>query len=286
MLLALKIKTAIVAAVFAASPVAVSVLAPAGQKGVEAPMLVELKPGTLRYFASGEFTRDGKPVDAPETTIRIRRAFMIMKDQVSVAEYQRCVIENACVPLAPEAATRPGRPAVMVSWRDAQSYAQWLSRKTGVRYRLPSDEEWTYAAGSRAPNESPAAGTGSDAVDRWLSRYERESRRQPVNPVVMPLGSFGVNENGLADVGGNVWEWTDTCFTRSAVDGGRMRVVMENCGVRVVEGAHRTYISDFIRDARGGGCAVGTPPSNLGFRLIRDDTAGWLSSLKGRFARG
>ena len=33
------------------------------------------------------------------------------------------------------------------------------------------------------------------------------------------------------------------------------------------------YISDFIRDARGGGCSVGTPPAYLGFRLVRDDGA-------------
>jgi hypothetical protein len=39
--------------------------------------------------------------------------------------------------------------------------------------------------------------------------------------------------------------------------------------MRVVEGRHRTYVPDFIRDARAGGCAVGTPPSNLGFRLVR-----------------
>ena len=44
-----------------------------------------------------------------------------------------------------------------------------------------------------------------------------------------------------------------------------------NCGVRVVEGQHRAYVTDFIRDARAGGCAAGMPPSNLGFRLVRDD---------------
>ena len=49
---------------------------------------------------------------------------------------------------------------------------------------------------------------------------------------------------------------------------------------RVVEGSHRTYITDFIRDARAGGCAVGLPPSNLGFRLVREDEAWtWLRTL-------
>ena len=58
-----------------------------------------------------------------------------------------------------------------------------------------------------------------------------------------------------------------------------------NCGVRVVEGEHRSYVTDFIRDARAGGCAVGIPPANLGFRLVRDDTNSfrvWLGSLRAR----
>ena len=291
MLLALKIKTAIVAAAFAASPMAVSIFAPAevGEPGMAAPALVELKPASIRYFAPGEFTRDGKPVDAPATTITTKRPLAIMKNLVTVAEYQRCVDERVCS----ERTGAPDRldlPAVMVSWRDAQTYAAWLSRKLGVRYRLPTDEEWTLAAGSRAPDEGPLATGDADAAARWVKRYERETRVQPVEPAPMPVGSFGANENGLNDVAGNVWEWTDTCFTRSTLDGGDARVVTVNCGVRVVEGRHRTYITDFIRDARAGGCAFGTPPSNLGFRLVRDREPGWrLFSLGDglrRFLRG
>jgi hypothetical protein len=55
-------------------------------------------------------------------------------------------------------------------------------------------------------------------------------------------------------------------------DGHLLGDAVTNCGVRVVEGQHRTYITDFIRDARAGGCSVGIPPANLGFRLVREDT--------------
>src|SRR5438046_3149172 len=56
------------------------------------------------------------------------------------------------------------------------------------------------------------------------------------------------------DLAGNVWEWSDTCFARIEVgDGGKQVVKTMNCGVRVVEGRHRTYVTDFIRDARAGG---------------------------------
>jgi hypothetical protein len=73
--------------------------------------------------------------------------------------------------------------------------------------------------------------------------------------------------------GGNVWEWTNTCFIRQSLDakGKSAGASTANCGVRVVEGEHRTYVTVFVRDAKGGGCDVGKPPSNLGFRLVPED---------------
>jgi formylglycine-generating enzyme required for sulfatase activity len=241
---------------------------------VEAPALVQLKPGSFQYWATGEFSRDGKPADSPQIAVQVMKPFAIMARQVSVAEYRRCVDDKAC-PAVPDEVGAEDRPAVMVSWRDAQAYAAWLSRKLGGHYRLPTDEEWTYAAASRAPDEGPLD-RGADDPGARIRRYEREARLQPAEPRAPPFGTFGTNENGLADIAGNVWEWTDTCFTRATLDGGSAQVVTTNCGVRVVEGRHRTYVTDFIRDARGGGCAFGAPPSNLGFRLVREERTGWL----------
>ena len=110
-------------------------------------------------------------------------------------------------------------------------------------------------------------------IDRLLSK------RGPADSGTQPFGSFGANENGLLDIGGNVWEWTSTCFVRSVLnDAGKIISISPNCGVRVAEGQHRSYVTDFIRDARAGGCAVGVPPSNLGFRLVRERKS-WISGL-------
>ena len=69
-------------------------------------------------------------------------------------------------------------------------------------------------------------------------------------------------------------------------DAGEIISNSPNCGVRVAEGRHRAYVTDFIRDARAGGCAVGVPPRNLGFRLVRE-TKRWnmFSANVFRFAR-
>jgi len=54
--------------------------------------------------------------------------------------------------------------------------------------------------------------------------------------------------------------------------------------VRVVEGSHWSYVTDFIRDARAGGCAAGVPPRHLGFRLVRDPNS-WMRRIVARFTR-
>ncbi len=63
---------------------------------VSLPNLVELRPSTFAYRASGEFTRDGKPVGAPMANVSISRSLSIMSRQVSVADYLRCVDAKAC----------------------------------------------------------------------------------------------------------------------------------------------------------------------------------------------
>lgn len=281
MLLAIKIKFALAIAAGFASPLAVTPwlasFTPTQVAGDPSPF-VELHPGVLSYRAAGDFTYAGKQAAAPLLSVKFAQPFAIMQRQVSSADYQRCVDDAGCRPLNPGASVDPGRPVVQVSWHDAEAYANWLSRKTGEHYRLPSDEEWAFAAGSRFKDDGLPLDE-SDPAKRWVARYERESNRETraADSAPQPFGGFGQNENGLLDVAGNVWEWTSTCFVRTVLDDAGQPVSRNpNCGVRVAEGQHRSYVTDFIRDARAGGCAAGVPPSNLGFRLVREPRSGTL----------
>lgn len=247
------------------------------------PDIVEIAPDTLSHRAAGDFTRDNQQTEAPLQDIRFEKPLWIMRHQVSSADYQLCVLAGACRALQRGVAIADDLPAVQVSWHDAQNYANWLSRRTGEHYRLPTDEEWAYAAGSKFVDDSLPV----DAVDpakRWITRYERETDRDLSDTAAYPFGRFGTNEHGLLDLAGNVWEWTSTCFVRSKLDKSGTTVrESPNCGVRVAEGAHRAYVTDFIRDARAGGCAAGVPPANLGFRLVREPVS-LVSSLSERLA--
>jgi formylglycine-generating enzyme required for sulfatase activity len=235
------------------------------------PELIELPPGIFAYRLPGEVWREGRPAVAPMLRARIERPLLIMRQQVTAAEYQRCVAAEACP--ATETAV-PNYPVVKVSWRDATAYAVWLSRTTGTSFRLPTDQEWAYAAGSRFEDDALAAAAAlTDPGQRAVARYDQDADRAAgLAKAPQPTGFYGANEHGLLDVAGNVWEWTDSCFVRTRLDReGEVVSDVVNCGVRLVEGRHRAYVPDFIRDARAGGCSAGTPPSHLGFRLVRAD---------------
>lgn len=270
MLLAMKLKIVVTAAALA-SPIAVTAVVPADDPQPVSDFAA-IKAAGFQYRIAGDFSLDGKPVAAPLRDMRLSGNLKIMNRQVTGGEYAACVDDGGC-PRIPHPSGTTDRPMVGVSWRDATAYAEWKTKKTGIPHRLPTDEEWVFAAGENAGNEALPPVDPIDPAQAWISRYEAETNR--ARPPVLdpqPVGTFGQNQNGLYDVGGNVWEWTNTCFVRMVVEPtGTAHATNTNCGVRVVQGAHRTYMTDFIRDPRTGGCAAGVPPANLGFRLVADE---------------
>ena len=277
MIMTLKFSVALVALAFTTGPLTLphtgldADLVPLS--GLTDTAMVTIASGTLRYRPAGEFIRAGKPANAPIVTVRMRRPLTIMRRQVTAAEYSACVADGACAAVSLGEAANAALPVVKVNWRDATAYAAWASRKSGQKFRLPTDEEWAFAAGSRWRDDPLLASDANDPSKRWIARYEAEANREDMAKEVRLAGAFGINEHGLADMAGNVWEWTDSCYKRVTLDqaGEELGKPNVNCGVRVVVGRHRTYMTDFIRDPRNGGCALGLPPSNLGFRLVRDD---------------
>jgi len=123
-------------------------------------------------------------------------------------------------------------PVSCVSWHDAKAYISWLSAKTGKPYRLLSESEWEYVA--RAGTSTRFFwGDSADEICRHANVFDKSgghasdlaSGRQVSDLAYMPadcddgyaftapVGSFGPNAFGLFDVTGNVWEWTEDCYT-------------------------------------------------------------------------
>ena len=93
-------------------------------------------------------------------------------------------------------------PVTNVSPKDAEDFAAWLSKRDGVVYRLPTEEEWEFAARNGSAN----------SLFPWGNLWEegRANINEKQNPVT--VGSFprGATLSGVQDMVGNVWEWTST----------------------------------------------------------------------------
>ncbi|HTN63587.1 MAG TPA: SUMF1/EgtB/PvdO family nonheme iron enzyme [Devosia sp.] len=244
------------------------------------PATTEIQPRPFSYRAVGEFLRDGVPVDGPLVQVENPALLTIMTYQVSTADYAQCVTDGACRSAEPRRPRAGEVPVTGVSFNDAQAYADWLSQATGQHWRLPTIQEWAFAAGSRAVDHAlPRPTDAANPADRWLLAYKQASALSADGAAAPEVrGSFGVNELGVADLAGTLWEWTASCNSRVILDGeNRVVSTLESCGVRYLEGRHRTPMSAFVRDARGGGCSAGLPPDNLGFRLVRERN--WSAAL-------
>ncbi len=97
------------------------------------------------------------------------------------------------------------RPVVGVTWFEARAYCGWLSAQTGNRYTLPAEVEWEAAARGKV-GRNYAYGQNFDPAH--CNTFETHIRR------TTPVGVFpgGQTIDGVADLSGNVWEWTTTIW--------------------------------------------------------------------------
>lgn len=140
-------------------------------------------------------------VDAPpRPQISIPRPFAIGMYEVTQAEWNAVMDDN---PSDVKGATLP---VAKVTWRKVQDYLQKLNAKTGKKYRLPSENEWDYAAraGSAA---SYTFGEDESHLPKY-GWYDANS-----GGVTQPVGKLKPNAFGLYDMHGNVWEWTNDCYS-------------------------------------------------------------------------
>ena len=230
---------------------------------------------------AGHFTM-GSPGREPEREsweeqipVIIPRPFAVGKFAV-FDEWDACVADGGCNGYSPsdKGWGRGTRPVINVSWDDAKAYAAWLSTKTGKTYRLPSEAEREYfaRAGTTTPFWWGSSITPVEANYDGNQTYNGGSKGAYRQRTV-PVDSFAANPWGLFNVHGNVWEWTEDCWsdenTGNPGNGAARTTGCTDARSRVVRGGSWYLYPRLLRSASRDRHSTDYRFCNLGFRLAR-----------------
>ena len=204
----------------------------------QGPEMLLIEPGQfLMGSPRNEPVRDSD--EGPQRRVTIQRPFALSRCEVTVGEF-RLFVEDTGYSTDAEAGDGcqvwdgsdwvaeksrswrdPGfeqtdqHPVACVSWNDASAYARWLSLRTGVGYRLPTEAEWEYAA--RAGTTTPfwtgnCIDTDQANYDGTVDYNDCGARTGNYRRKTVPAGSLSDNPWGLHEVHGSVWEWVEDVY--------------------------------------------------------------------------
>jgi eukaryotic-like serine/threonine-protein kinase len=233
------------------------------------------------------------PGEAPAHSVTVA-AFEMDVTEVTVAAYAECVRAGGCSPASPTTnwpgaggtapvydkycnarfADRPRHPINCVDWSQADAFCRWAGK------RLPTEEEWDYAArggvaGARFPwgNAEPGPTLANRCGIECQSMYLRDGFNGRLTytdndsyETTAPVGSFlaGNSKHGLEDMQGNVWEWTASRFCSYG---------SPNCGSELRTLRGRSWDDYMPQSAGVGPDRAGAPATNrlssVGFRCAR-----------------
>ena len=213
--------------------------------------------------------------EGPVHRVTIPQPFAVGRYEVTFDQWDACVADGGCSHVPDDYGWgRGNRPVINVSWHDAGEYVDWLSHKTGKRYRLLSEAEWEYAAraGTRGPfhfgetiSTDQANYNGNLHLDGSFAGGLNRAR-------TVSVGSFPGNAFGLHDVHGNVWELVEDCLHGSydgAPSDGSAWTSGGDCDYRVLRGGSWSSLPWGLRSAFRGWGEAGFRYYDYGFRVAR-----------------
>jgi serine/threonine-protein kinase len=233
------------------------------------PVIPSKAKAELLPIAGGTFLmgrKGGPPQENPAHPVTVQ-PFLMDRTEVSNTEYADFVRETNHAAPAHWIGNKPpfGQeqwPVVNVSFDDATAFAEWRSKRDKVTYRLPTEEEWEYAARN---------GEQSDLYPWGAEWKDKAAVLKDATPAPVGSRAEGKNKWGVLDLIGNVWEWTSS--KASVYPGNPAKVPSSIQDWVAIRGG--CYVSDPSKvDAPVSACLREfVPPSTkttlLGFRLVR-----------------
>ncbi|MCP4594199.1 MAG: formylglycine-generating enzyme family protein, partial [bacterium] len=160
------------------------------------------------------------------------------------------------------------QPVVGVSWLDAVAYCRWLSETSEMKFVLPTEAQWEFAARGTDGREYP---WGNEEPDSSRACFGLDGEKgQPA-----PVGSFpaGRGPFGVLDQAGNVWEWCLDAWDVAAYRKRLVEEVVDPCGggkedaTRAIRGGGWYFKVAVLRAAYRGNSPAAYRDRGFGFRI-------------------
>lgn len=235
------------------------------------PSLTNIPKAEMVKIPGGTFKmgrNDGDVKERPEHNVTVKD-FSMDKNEVTNEEYLAFVTEknypapNHWVEGKPAQGTERF-PVRFVSLEDAENFAKWRSALDGVTYRLPTEEEWEYAARNGAKNNLYPWGDKFEDANTVMNIPDSE-------PAIVGSKPNGRNMWGVVDLIGNVWEWTSTEIAPYPGSGAELQKPAEKRIVVRGGSAHENPAKINITSTFRADVSIKQKEKNLGFRLVHSD---------------
>ena len=213
-------------------------------------------------FQMGDVFGDGSSSEQPVHEVCVDD-FYIGKFLLTFDEYDRYCEDTGVVKPSDAGWGRGRRPVIDVSWEDAQGYIEWINKRTGKQYRLPTEAEWEYAARSGGKKQK-WSGISSEAELGSYAWYDENS-----NDMTHPIGQKEPNGLGIYDMSGNVWEWVNDRFGESYYRNSPRNNPKgpDSGGARVLRGGSWIKVPWYVRSSYRNWSTPDNRHNKIGFRV-------------------
>ncbi len=195
--------------------------------------------------------------------------FWISRYEVTLGQWKRFVEEThykpakkdlwGCVDVGKPMFEQDDRhPVVCVNWYDAEAFAKWLSKKTGLKFRLPTEAEWEYACKKGGGLYSCGDSVNGNLANYWSGFAGRSGK--DIYKFTSPVGTFPADNLGIYDLSGNVWEWVRDWYSVPGLP--------EKKEKKVVKGGGWSDKAKFLRCSARRGLFPYRNYDTVGFRLV------------------
>ncbi len=212
----------------------------------------------------GNFIMNDK-INNSSVQINIKYEYFFSKYEITFEEYDKFA-RNTKRTLPNDSGWGRGKqPVINISYEDAVAYAEWLSKKSGDYYRLPSEAEWEFAfRGGSDPAVFFNGGENGLSLYGWFSVNSVESTHQ--------IGNKMPNGWNIYDTVGNVWEWCQDIYQADLVgipNDGKPRQNKKS-DERVVKGGSWNDSYQNLKQSNRLGFISSLKMNDTGFRLVME----------------